>query len=116
MSAEKSIFEKIIDKEIPAEIIYEDDLCISFRDIAPQAPVHILIVPKQRIDRIAEAKPEHQLLLGHLLLTAGKIAENEGFAENGFRTVINNGADGGETVPHLHIHLLAGRQLEWPPG
>lgn len=114
--SDKTIFEKIIDREIPADIVYEDELCICFRDIAPQAPVHLLIVPKKRIVRIAEADPEDQSLLGYLMLTAQKVAQQEGFKETGFRTVINNGKDGGEEVPHLHIHLLAGRQMQWPPG
>ena len=116
MSSEKSIFEKIIDREIPAEIVHEDDICICFRDIAPQAPTHLLIVPKQRIDRIAAATQEDQQVLGHLLLKAKEIAHAEGFAEQGFRLVFNNGPDGGETVPHLHLHILAGRQMQWPPG
>ena len=113
---EKTLFQKIVDREIPCDLVYEDELCIAFRDIAPQAPVHILLVPKTLIPRIEQAKPEHQELLGHLMLIVGKIARQEGFAEDGFRTVINNGSNGGETVPHLHIHLLAERKLEWPPG
>ena len=113
---DKTIFELIINREIPADIVHEDDLCICFRDIAPQAPVHLLIVPKKRIVRIAEASSEDQAILGHLLLTAQAIAEKEGFLKNGFRTVINNGKDGGEEVPHLHLHILAGRQMQWPPG
>lgn len=114
--SKKTIFEMIIDREIPADIVHEDDLCICFRDIAPQAPIHLLIVPKKRIVRIAEASPEDQATLGHLLLTAQVVAEKEGFKESGFRTVINNGKDGGEEVPHLHLHILAGRQMQWPPG
>jgi len=114
--SDKTIFEMIIDREIPADIVYEDELCICFHDIAPQAPIHLLIVPKKRIVRIAEASIEDQTTLGHLLLTAQKVAQQEGFAESGFRTVINNGKDGGEAVPHLHLHILAGRQMLWPPG
>lgn len=114
--SDKTIFEMIIDREIPADIVHEDDTCICFRDIAPQAPIHLLIVPKKRIVRIAESAPEDQATLGHLLLTAQKVAQQEGFADSGFRTVINNGKDGGEEVPHLHLHILAGRQLQWPPG
>lgn len=106
----------IIDREIPADIVFEDDTCICFRDINPQAPIHLLIVPKKGIVRIGEATAEDQSILGHLLLTAGMVAEQEGFSEDGFRTVINNGPDGGEEVPHLHLHILAGRQLKWPPG
>lgn len=114
--AEKTIFQKIVDREIPADIIYEDDQCLCFRDIAPQAPVHLLLVPKKLIVRIGQADPANQDLLGHLLTRIRIIAEQEGLSENGFRVVINNGRDGGEAVPHLHLHLLAGRQLVWPPG
>jgi len=113
---DKTLFQKIADREIPADILYEDDLCLCFRDINPQAPIHLLIVPKKPIMRIAEATPEDQATLGHLLLTAQKVAQQEGFATSGFRTVINNGPDGGEEVPHLHLHILAGRPLTWPPG
>lgn len=111
-----TLFEKICAREIPATIVYEDDLCVCFKDIAPQAPVHLLLIPRKPIPRIALAEGDDQALLGHLLLTAGKIARDQGFAESGFRTVINNGPDGGEAVPHLHLHLLAGRALDWPPG
>ena len=114
--AHKTLFQKIVDREIPADIVYEDDLCLCFRDINPQAPIHLLIVPKKPIIRIAEAADEDQDILGHLLLTAKSVAKQEGFAESGFRTIINNGSDGGEAVPHLHLHILAGRQLTWPPG
>lgn len=113
---EKTLFQKIADREIPADIVYEDELCLCFRDINPQAPVHLLIVPKKPIVRIAEADTEDQSTLGHLLLTAQNVAKQEGFADSGFRTVINNGSDGGEEVPHLHLHILAGRKLTWPPG
>ena len=110
-----TIFEKIIGREIPADFIHEDDQCIVIRDVAPQAPVHLLIIPKKLIPRVGEATPDDQSVLGHLLLIAGQVAEREGLAD-GFRIVINNGPAGGETVPHLHVHLLGGRQLEWPPG
>ena len=113
---EKTLFEKIADREIPADIVYEDDQCICFRDINPQAPVHLLIVPRKPITRISETADEDAAILGHLLLTANKVSKQEGFAESGFRTVINNGKDGGEEVPHLHLHILAGRKLNWPPG
>lgn len=113
---EKTIFQKIIDREIPASIIYEDDQCIAFDDIDPQAPTHCLIVPKQPIARLREAKKEHQALLGHLLLVAGEVARIKAIDQNGYRVVINCGRDGGETVPHLHVHLLGGRALQWPPG
>jgi len=116
MSHEPTLFEKIIAREIPAEIVFEDDLCLCFRDIAPQAPVHLLLIPKKLITRIALATPDDQALLGHLMLKVGEIARQEGYAEDGFRVIINNGPHGGEAVPHLHLHLLAGRQLKWPPG
>lgn len=114
--ADKTLFEKICDKEIPAAIVHEDDQCVCFRDISPQAPVHLLLVPRKPIVRIGEATAGDQALLGHLLLTAGNIARQEGFAESGYRVVINNGRDAGEAVPHLHLHILAGRALDWPPG
>ncbi|MEK7949105.1 histidine triad nucleotide-binding protein [Luteolibacter soli] len=113
---EKTLFQKICDREIPATIVYEDDLCVSFKDITPEAPVHLLLVPRKPIPRIAAATAEDQALLGHLLLTAPKIAREQGFADDGFRIVINCGKNGGETVPHLHVHILAGRQMTWPPG
>jgi histidine triad (HIT) family protein len=111
-----TLFEKIIARQIPADIVHEDDHCIAFRDISPQAPVHILVVPKKPIPRIGEAGPEDQVLLGHLMIAVGKVAKNEGLTESGFRVVMNHGMHGGETVPHLHIHVLGGRSLEWPPG
>jgi histidine triad (HIT) family protein len=113
---EKTLFQKICDREIPATIIHEDDLCVGFKDIAPKAPVHLLVVPRKPITRAALATAEDQGLLGHLLLTAAKIAREQGFSDDGFRLVINNGPNGGEAVPHLHVHILAGRQMEWPPG
>ncbi|MCB1131425.1 MAG: histidine triad nucleotide-binding protein [Verrucomicrobiae bacterium] len=116
MAEEKTLFEKIADKEIPATMVHEDEHCIAFRDISPQAPAHILVVPRKAIPRVGEAVPNDKELLGHLLLTAAKIARDEGYGESGFRIVINNGPDGGEAVPHLHVHLLAGRKLDWPPG
>lgn len=112
----KTIFEKIRDGEIPADLLHRDEHCIALRDISPQAPVHILIVPNKVIPRVGEAQRDDQAILGHLLLTAGNIASELGLAESGFRIVINNGPHGGETVPHLHVHLLGGRQLSWPPG
>lgn len=114
--AEKTLFEKICAKEIPASIVHEDDRCVAFRDISPQAPQHILIIPRKPIPRIALAEPQDAELLGHLLLVAAEVARAEGIAEDGFRLVINNGPNGGEAVPHLHIHLLGGRKLTWPPG
>lgn len=111
-----TLFEKIIARDIPAEIVYEDDTCLCFRDINPQAPIHLLLIPKKPIERVATASQEDLEILGHLLVKAGEIARQEGFSEAGFRTVINNGPDGGEEVPHLHLHLLAGRKMQWPPG
>lgn len=114
--SQPTLFEKICTKEIPAAIVHEDHLCVAFRDIAPQAPVHILIVPRKPLPRLGLAEAYDQAMLGHLLLTAAALARREGLAESGYRLVINNGPDGGEAVPHLHLHLLGGRQLGWPPG
>lgn len=111
----KTLFQRIIDREIPAKIEHEDDHCIVVHDIDPQAPVHLLVVPKRHITRIAEATAEEQALLGHLLLTASQQAAKLSL-EGGFRIVVNNGKDGGESVPHLHIHVLGGRAMKWPPG
>lgn len=110
-----TIFGKIIKREIPADIVFEDDLCLAFRDVNPQAPVHVLIIPKQEVARIADATAADQALLGHLLLTANKIARQLS-VEHAFRLVVNNGADAGQSVFHLHVHLLAGRPFQWPPG
>ena len=112
----KTLFEKIVTREIPAQIVFEDDLVLAFRDITPQAPTHVLIVPKTPIPRIAEAKSEDHAALGHLLLKAAHVAEMVGLKADGYRLVINNGANGGETVPHLHCHILGGRHMKWPPG
>jgi histidine triad (HIT) family protein len=111
-----TLFEKICQGEIPADIVYQDELCVCFRDIAPQAPVHLLLVPRKPIVRIAEATAEDQALLGHMMLQISAITRAVGLEESGFRVVINNGHDGGEAVPHLHIHLLGGRPMNWPPG
>jgi len=113
-----TLFEKIIAREIPADIVHEDDLCLAFHDISPQAPTHILVIPKKVIPRVGEAVQDDRDVLGHLLLTAGRIATDLGVnsTDEGFRLVINNGKNGGEAVPHLHIHLLSGRQMQWPPG
>ena len=110
-----TLFEKIIAREIPADIIFEDDLVLAFNDINPQAPTHVLVIPKKPIPRIAEAVPDDHQVLGHLLLKAREVA-SELNLENGYRLVINNGPDGGESVPHLHLHILGGRALNWPPG
>ena len=111
----KTLFEKIVAREIPAQIVFEDDRVLAFHDINPQAPTHVLIVPKQPIPRSAEATPDDQTLLGHLLLKAADVAKQLNLP-NGYRLVINNGPDGGETVPHLHVHILGGRHMAWPPG
>jgi histidine triad (HIT) family protein len=111
-----TLFEKIAAREIPAKIIQEDEDLIVFHDINPQAPIHVLVVPKKPIPRLTGAKKEDGKLLGDLLLKAQEIAKSLGIAESGFRVVINNGRNGGETVPHLHVHLLGGRPLAWPPG
>jgi histidine triad (HIT) family protein len=112
----KTLFERIILREIPADIVYEDDLVLAFRDIKPAAPVHVLIIPKKPVPRIAEANPDDHQVLGHLLLKAGEVARSLGLSESGFRLVFNNGPDAGEAVPHLHCHIIGGRQLGWPPG
>ncbi|MCA9526279.1 MAG: histidine triad nucleotide-binding protein [Myxococcales bacterium] len=109
-----TIFKRILDGEIPADVVYEDDDCLAFRDINPAAPTHILVIPRKEIARVDAAEDGDEALLGHLLRVAGLVARQEGLS--GFRLVINNGPDGGEAVPHLHIHLLAGRQMDWPPG
>lgn len=114
--SEETIFSKIIRREIPAAIVYEDDDCLAFRDIQPQAPTHILVIPKEAIAGVQHAAPEHGRLLGHLLLKASQIAAEQGLAATGYRLVINAGADGGQTVGHLHVHLLGGRPMQWPPG
>ena len=112
----KTLFEKIVAREIPAQILYEDEVVLAFRDINPQAPTHALIIPKKAIARVAEAGAEDQATLGHLLLKAGEVAEKLGLKQSGFRLVFNNGPDAGEAVPHLHCHILGGRKLGWPPG
>src|SRR6476659_1324124 len=106
-----TIFEKIIRREIPAEIVWEDEEALAFHDVNPQAPVHVLIVPKRVIPRLAEASESDQALLGRLILAATKVARDLGISESGYRVVINNGPDGGESVPHLHVHLLGKRPL-----
>lgn len=112
----KTLFEKICDKEIQAEMIYEDEQVVAFRDINPQAPTHLLIVPRRPIPRIGEATNEDQSLVGYLLLKAAEVAKKEGLDKSGYRLVINHGPHGGESVPHLHCHILGGRPMTWPPG
>ena len=111
----ETLFTKIIDREIPADIVYDDDLCLAFRDINPKAPMHILVIPKKVIPRLVDAQDGDEVLVGHLLTTAAKIASDEGYGE-AFRAVINNGEAVGQTVFHLHIHILGGRDFMWPPG
>ena len=115
MAGEKTLFEKIIAREIPAEVEYEDEHCIAIHDVNPQAPIHLLIIPKKPIARVSEAEDEDRETLGHLMLIGRDLAKKCQL-EKGFRLVINNGSHGGETIPHLHVHLLGGRQLTWPPG
>lgn len=110
-----TIFGKIIRRQIPADIIYEDEQAIAIKDIHPQAPTHILVIPKKPIRRLSEATESDRDLLGHLLLTVKQVAEQAGL-KNGYRVVINNGADGGQTVNHIHLHILGDRQMKWPPG
>ncbi len=111
-----TLFERIIARQIPAKILFEDDQVVAIQDIQPQAPVHVLVIPKKPIPRIGEALVEDQSLLGHLLLKAAEVARNLGLDATGYRLVINHGRDGGESVPHLHCHLLGKRPLAWPPG
>jgi histidine triad (HIT) family protein len=112
----KTLFQKIADREIPADILYETEYSLAFRDVKPQAPVHVLLVPKHPHARLAEVPETEGILLGKLLQDVQRVAKQLGVVEGGFRVVINNGPNGGESVPHLHIHLLAGRALGWPPG
>lgn len=115
MPGAKTIFKRIIDREIPANIVYEDELCLAFHDVHPQAPVHVLVIPKQEIPSAAQLTDENQLLAGHLLLTVSKLAVQLGL-EQGYRIIVNCGPWGGQSVDHLHFHLLGGRPLNWPPG
>lgn len=110
-----TIFTKIIEGEIPADIVYEDDLCLAFRDVNPQAPTHVLLIPRKPIKSLDELNEEDQTLAGHLLMTVPKVAAQLGLSA-GYRTIINTGQEGGQTVFHLHIHILGGRDLQWPPG
>jgi histidine triad (HIT) family protein len=114
-ASNETIFGKIIRREIPADIVYEDDFCLAFRDVAPQAPVHILLIPKQPIINLASVELEDHRVLGHMMMKVRTIAEQEGLT-NGYRVVTNIGEDGGQTVYHLHFHILGGRSLSWPPG
>lgn len=110
-----SIFAKIIAREIPADIVYEDDLCLAFRDISPKAPTHILIIPKKPIVSLADLTPEDESIMGRCVVVASKVAQEQNL-DHGYRLVVNCGNDGGQEVPHLHFHLLGGRKMTWPPG
>ena len=112
----ENIFAKVVAKQVPATIVYEDDRVMAFRDIQPKAPVHILVIPKKGIPRVSQATPGDEALLGHLLTVAAEVARQEGIEATGYRLVINNGSHAGESVPHLHVHLLGGRSMSWPPG
>ncbi len=116
MSQENCIFCKIIAGQIPSKMVYEDEVCVAFNDISPQAPTHILVIPREHFDSLDKAEKSQKEVLGHLLLTCAEIARQSGFAEKGYRTVINTNDDGGQTVFHLHVHLLGGRQFIFPPG
>jgi histidine triad (HIT) family protein len=113
--AEKTVFKKIIDKELPADIVYEDDLCLAFKDINPRAPTHLIVIPKKEIPKIDDLADEDEPLVGHLFVVMRKIAVQLGL-EDGYRVVINNGPDAGQEVMHIHFHMLAGRRFGWPPG
>ena len=111
-----TIFSKIIAGEIDADIVYEDDVVLAFRDINPQAPTHVLVIPREPVATINDLRPEHAEVVGRMYLAAAKVARQEGIADSGYRTVMNCNADGGQTVYHIHLHVLGGRQLTWPPG
>lgn len=111
-----TIFKRIIDREIPADVIYEDDQCLAFRDVSPQAPVHVLVIPKKEIASVDALEETDAALLGHLWIVIRQLARQLGIAESGYRVVTNCGAEGGQSVDHLHFHLLGGRRLDWPPG
>ncbi len=111
-----TIFTKIINREIPAKIVYEDDHCLAFEDIDPKAPTHVLVIPKKEIASLAALSADDEAAIGHIMLAISRVARELGVAESGYRVVANTGPDGGQSVDHLHFHLLAGRKLAWPPG
>ena len=112
----KTIFQKITDREIPADIVYEDDECLAFRDVSPKAPTHVLVIPKEPIPSLEQLTEKHASLLGHMWMVIPDVARKLGIADGGYRVVVNCGKDGGQSVDHLHFHILGGRQLDWPPG
>jgi len=114
--SQETIFDKIINKEIPAEIVHEDELCLAFKDISPQAPTHVLLIPKERIATLCDLKDEHKELMGHLMIKSTEIAQKLGLHENGYRLVANCKDDGCQSVNHIHFHILGGRAMTWPPG
>lgn len=116
MSNQNCLFCRVIAGKIPADIVYKDEQCLAFRDINPQAPVHLLVIPREHLKSLNEVAEKDEELLGHLLLVAGRTAREQGIAESGYRTVINSGGDAGQSVFHLHLHVLGGRSLNWPPG
>lgn len=116
MSETETIFSKIIERKIPADIIYEDEKALAFTDVNPQAPIHFLVIPKKKIPALADTTEEDSALLGHLLIVARKLAAEKGLDADGYRVVINNGEKAGQTVFHLHLHVLGGRRMTWPPG
>lgn len=116
MGIEDCIFCKIADGRIPSTFVYEDDICVAFNDLSPQAPTHLLVIPREHVDSLAVTDPSHTTALGHMLSTVSKLAHEKGFSDKGYRVVINTNGDGGQTVFHLHMHLLAGRQFVFPPG
>ncbi len=112
----KTIFQKIADREIPADIVFEDDKCVAFRDVSPKAPTHVLVIPREPIPSLEQLSEKDEALLGHMWMVIPKVARELGVAEGGYRVVVNCGKDGGQSVDHLHFHILGGRQLDWPPG
>lgn len=114
--SDKTLFTKIIDGEIPGDFVYRDEHCVVIRDIDPQAPTHLLVIPIEPLEGVQAATAEHAALLGHLMVVAREVAEDEGLLDGGFRLVVNAGRNGGQEVPHLHVHVLGGRRLQWPPG
>jgi histidine triad (HIT) family protein len=111
-----TIFSKIMSRDIPAKIVHEDNLCLAFHDIQPRAPIHVLLIPKKAVRSLAELETEDSALMGHLIITASKIAKQLGISDSGYRLVANTNADAGQSVSHLHFHILGGRQMTWPPG